>query len=107
MHITIGTVAAVAVLAGGVAVQVFLSKSKRKWLGFALPIITFIAAIFFALVLPYWNPANSFSKWLPEFALWLLLLNIPTAAFVVTHLLCRYMLKKKRELEKMSVQDLH
>lgn len=118
-------------LAGGIWLQVFLSKTKNKWLGLIIPLICFIFSIITILSLSmYTNTGitsvtktvdgvvvtdkiitsqsekpsmiSMLATAMPVF----LISNIPTIIFLAIYFACREKLKLRNELDKMNVQDL-
>ena len=116
-----------AVGAGIVILQIFLSKKESKWSGLILPIIAFCFSLFiimsialFAIVpgtgevsqdgviieqfiLP---PLMNASEAITVIAINFLLCNIPTAILLAIYAACRDKYNRQRALDKMSVQDL-
>ena len=95
----------IVILVGGVIFQIFLSRSESKLPGLILPVISFIYALFMALnmfIPPEVNGAQIFMMLSGTF----LLTNIPTLVLLAIYFACRGSKKRKKELEKMNVQDL-
>ncbi|MDR1001278.1 MAG: hypothetical protein LBL96_10860 [Clostridiales bacterium] len=88
---------------GGILLQIFLSKKEGKWAGLILPIITFCASFIYLL-----NVANigELSSVIMTIVSVFLLGNIPTVVLLGIYAVCKERRKKRRDLEKMSVQDL-
>ncbi len=92
-------------LAGTIALQIFLSKRENKWLGLILPIISLIFSIFTILsMMVYAN--QSIAETIYQFVMAFLLSNIPTIILLAIYFACREKFKKNRELDKMNIQDL-
>ena len=115
-----------ALCAGAIVLQIFLSKKENKWLGLILPIISFGISMFVVLGLVFFTPTTSTQTLMMNgeiveqtvtqvgdagaavatavfaFLLW----NIPTGVFLTIYSGCRSKFNKQRSLEKMSVQDL-
>lgn len=118
-------------LTGSIWLQVFLSKTKNKWLGLIIPLICFIFSIITISNLVMYTSMKTVSQTgtidgitvtdkiineqsekpsmismiatvLPVF----LISNIPTIIFLAIYFACRDKLKLRNELEKMNVQDL-
>ncbi|WP_127837115.1 hypothetical protein [Clostridium prolinivorans] len=118
-------------LAGSIWLQIFLSKSKNKWLGLIIPLICFIFSIVTVLSLSMYTNTETtivtktidgvvvsdetitsqsektsmismFVSVIPVF----LISNIPTLIFLAIYFACREKLKLRNELDKMNVQDL-
>jgi hypothetical protein len=118
-------------IAGGIWLQIFLSKKQSKWLGLIIPFICFIFSIVAVLSLAmYTNTEITLvtesidgvevnnkttilhqeqSNILPMIATAVsvfLLYNIPTIIFLAIYIACREKLKLRSELDKMNIQDL-
>lgn len=116
-------------LAGSIWLQIFLSKTKNKWLGLIIPLICFIFSIIIILNLSMFTTIRSTSMTqtidgvvvtditsqsekpskismlvtvIPVF----IISNIPTLIFLAIYFACREKLKLRNELDKMNVQDL-
>lgn len=88
-----------------ILLQIFLSKRENKWIGLILPIITFLFSIFTVLsMIVYAN--QSTTERVFQLIMMLLLGNIPTASLLAIYFACREKYKKKKELDKMNIQDL-
>ena len=105
MRATIVLFFLLAILAGGIFLQIFLSKKESKWFGLILPIITFAYSLvtIFGLAM-----TDDMSWWniLGLIASTLLVANIPTIILLVIYFGCREKIKRKKALEKMNIQDL-
>jgi len=91
-------------LGGGIIVlQIFLSKQESKWAGLILPIITFGFSLIFVL-----SVANrgELSTVIIAILTAFMFCNISTAVLLVIYVACRGKRKKRRALDKMSVQNL-
>ena len=78
-----------AVLAGIICLQIFLSKRAIKWCGFVLPIISFLFAL---LIVPLnmMAPAGGLDfSFVLTMVVTFLVFNIPTAVFMVIYYACR------------------
>ncbi|MCL2366922.1 MAG: hypothetical protein FWC75_07760 [Oscillospiraceae bacterium] len=118
-----------AIFVGSVVLQVFLSKRENRWLGLILPFITFAISVTSVLGMTFyqsWTFTESLyingdlvttvtsesghSGLIPGAVTGaintFLLMNIPTAAFLVVYASARSKKKRTRDVEKMSVQDL-
>ena len=125
----------VVVVGGGIWLQVFLSKQANKWLGLILPICTFGLSLLVVLSVAVFTSGVGFAttyelidgEWVlveqyelaPETPIMeripgaiggviytFLLTNIPTAILLVIYKAVRNKQSRRREIEKMSVQDL-
>lgn len=92
-------------VAGGIWLQIFLSKKNNKWFGLVLPIISFGYSLLMVFNIAVYNGMTSREVfWL--IAATLFLSNIPTLILMVIYFACREKMKRKSELAKMNVQDL-
>ncbi|TDF99841.1 hypothetical protein E1757_06580 [Paenibacillus piri] len=112
----------VLLLTGVVFLQIFFSKKDNKWLGLILPAITLIISIMATLGLILYTPVATLTEQgyktilntvqIPKVATIFkmfyifFIYNIPTAILLGVYFACRGKLKRTREIEKMSVQDL-
>lgn len=113
--------------------QVFLSKKENKWLGLILPTLCFIGSVVSVAGMVSFNSlttekvvtvtegvqateniiqsmtsgvaAGTSSMALEAVAVFVVS-NIPTILFLIIYIGCRNKLRKRRELEKMAIQDL-
>ena len=94
-----------AILAGGILLQVFLSKKESKWLGLILPFITFAYSL---LTLSQLAKTDGMTWWnvLGLIASTFFLSNIPTVILLAIYFGCREKRKREKALEKMHIQDL-
>lgn len=115
-----------AVIVGTVVLQIFLSQRDNKWAGLVLPAITFLISLVTIAGTTLYSSipstqtivengvtieqagSSSVDVFLsiPEIAYLFVLYNIPTIILLVIYAACRGNHKRKRALEKMSVQDL-
>jgi len=93
-----------ALFAGIVVLQIYLSKKDNKWVGLILPFISFgISLLALLAVLLFSAHTGS----IIGSAIYIFLLyNIPTGVLLAIYAGCRGKKKRQRDLEKMSVQDL-
>jgi len=118
------------IIAGIIALQIFLSKKQNKWLGLILPFICLILSINPVLGITSFstftvteqsvsengevisNVINSTTNKgdIPSIIITVisvfLLYNIPTVVLLAIYYACRENLKRNKELEKMNIQDL-
>ncbi len=92
-----------AMMGGAIWLQIFLSKKTNKWFGLILPIITLAFSLIFVI-----NIRDTGSAWQNTITIasTLLLANIPTAILLAIYFACREKLKRKSQIDKMSIQDL-
>lgn len=90
-------------LAGGIVLQVFLSKRESKWPGLVLPVVTFLWSLVMVLnVAAFGSLAQAIANVLMVF----LLSNLPTAVLLAIYFACREKRRKRAELDKMNLSDL-
>ena len=91
-------------LAGIVVLQIFLSKRSSKWPGLVLPVFAFL----FSLIYPL-NMATSDGE-LMAFVVQLLIVwlvgNIPTFLLLLIYFSCREKQRRKKQMDRMNIQDL-
>ncbi|MEG1988425.1 MAG: hypothetical protein RR035_04505 [Oscillibacter sp.] len=92
-----------AVMAGGVFLQIFLAKRESRWPGLVLPLLTFLMSLLGPL-----NVVNTgdMASALGAVAVALLLGNIPTLILLAIYWAGREKLRKRSELDKMQIDDL-
>jgi hypothetical protein len=115
-----------AVAAGAIALQIFLSNKESRWPGFILPILSFGYSLMGLLAVAGFSvqtggsthavngviveqTAAQTGEWpamIGIAAYVFALCNIPTAVLLAIYAACRDKRKRRRDLEKMSVQDL-
>ena len=119
-----------AILVGGVVLQVWLSKKESKWPGLILPLITFAIALvvtlnmvvfveFVVLAETQFADGELVTTMMPEESIreeipgaignviyMFLLMNIPTAILLIIYASFRGKRNRQSALEKMSIQDL-
>lgn len=106
-------------IAGVALLQIFLSNKQNKWLGLILPAITVLFSLISVLGLAAFTTMTKQSEktilnavQIPKLSILLtalyvfILYNIPTAILLGIYYACREKIKKNREIEKMSLQDL-
>ncbi len=90
---------------GFIVLQVFLSRSKSKYLGLILPIISFVIGLVITISVFLYEGAIVGGAIIVFF-----LMQIPTIIYLVVYIIVRSTIKskdtEKSELEKMSIQDL-
>ena len=99
-------IALIVCLAILVVIQIFLSKAESKWIGLILPSLTFLCSLLVPLgllvMMIYMPGADTILMLLGLFILG----NIPTVILLVVNYVCREKVWKKKEIEKMKIQDL-
>ncbi len=93
------------IMAGGIWLQIFLSKKNSKWFGLILPAISFAYSLLMVLSLIAYNGMTGWDIFI-RVLFTLLVSNIPTLILVAIYFACREKIKLRKELDKMNVQDL-
>lgn len=106
MNAPIRTLLFLAFIIGTVVLQIFLSKKENKWLGLILPAISLIFASLFPLnmVIP---PEGITSSFVLKMIITFILGNIPTVILLGIYFGCRVKERRKKQLDKMNIQDLN
>ena len=89
-------------IVGGVALQIFLSRRKSKWLGLILPLLTFLYALALTLNVTSIDGAFPWGALLAAF----LLGNIPTLVLLAIYWAVREKFRVRDQIEKMNIDDL-
>ena len=126
MHVLVISLFFLGLIAGIVALQIFLSRREGKWQGLILPIISFVNSVMLTASVLLFSPATSTQVVMVNgevieettrqiastgsiigMAAYIFMIsNIPTAVLTLIYAACRGKREKQRALEKMSVQDL-
>ena len=110
---------------GAILLQIYLSKKESRWPGLVLPLITLAISLMTVMSIATFLGVTTTSHlidgerviveqtrtvggWesVPGAIYVFLLMNIPTAIFLVIYKAARGKYNRRRKLEKMSVQDL-
>lgn len=89
-------------IVGGVALQIFLSRRKSKWLGLILPLLTFLYALALTLNVTSIDGAFPWGALLAAF----LLGNIPTLVLLAIYWAVREKFRVRDQIDKMNINDL-
>ena len=89
-------------IVGGVALQIFLSRRKSKWLGLILPLLTFLYALALTLNVTSIDGAFPWGALLAAF----LLGNIPTLVLLAIYWAARERYRTRDQMDKMKIDDL-
>ena len=104
--IYISLIVILAVCVGGILLQIFLSRRESRWPGLLLPLLTFLYSLLavFSVVI-----TDSMGGWeiFTTIAAAFITANIPTIVLLAIYFACREKRKRRRELEKMKLQDLN
>ena len=93
----------VALMAGGVVLQVYLSRMEKGWPGLCLPGLCFLGSL-----APLFQLSAVGSPWeLTRTAFAVLLLgNIPTLVLLAIWLFCRRGRRRRSQMRKMKIDEL-
>lgn len=94
-----------ALLSGIIALQIFLSRRESAWPGLVMPGIAFLWGLLYPLnmAVPSGGVDGGF---LVQLLLVWILGNIPTIVLLAIYFGCREKHRRRRQLEKMNIQDL-
>ena len=95
-----------ALLAGGILLQIFLSRRRSRWPGLVLPGLTFLYSILMVLsVVAYGVAGESGFPWGP--VLYSLILgNLPTLVLLAIYWAARERYRTRDQVDKMKIDDL-
>ena len=95
-----------ALLAGGILLQIFLSRRRSRWPGLVLPGLTFLYSILMVLsVVAYGVAGESGFPWGP--VLYSLILgNLPTLVLLAIYWAARERYRMRDQMDKMKIDDL-
>ena len=88
---------------GAILLQIFLSRRQSRWPGLILPALTLLYSL--AMVLHVANTGDLASALL-AMGITFLLGNLLTLILLVIYAACREKYRKKKQMEKMDIQDL-
>ena len=100
--VTIVLVFVLALLVGGVFLQIFLSKRESRWPGLILPLLSFLYSLLMACSAVAYNGGIPWGAILAS----LVLGNIPTVILLAIYAACREKGRKKKAVDRMNIQDL-
>ena len=92
-------------IAAVVALQVYLSRSEKKWPGLILPVITFVYSLIGVLSIATFDSATMASV-AGMIVIVLVVMNIPTAVLLAIYFVSRERKRKNKEMDKMNIKDL-
>lgn len=101
-RITIVLIITLALIAGVIILQVYLSKRESKWAGLVLPIISFLISFIYPLNMAI----PSVGGYIIALIFGWLLANIPTIVLLAIYFACRGKEHRNKQLDKMNIQDL-
>ena len=95
-----------ALLAGGILLQIFLSRRRSRWPGLVLPGLTFLYSILMVLsVAAYGLVGESGFPWGPVLCS-LILGNLPTLVLLAIYWAARERYRMRDQMDKMKIDDL-
>ena len=88
---------------GTILLQIFLSRRQSRWPGLILPALTLLYSLVMVL-----NVANTGDRATALLAMGVtfLLSNLPTLILLVIYAACREQYRRKKQMERMNIQDL-
>ena len=88
---------------GTILLQIFLSRRQSRWPGLILPALTLLYSLVMVL-----NVANTgdLASALLAMGVTFLLGNLPTLILLVIYAACREQYRRKKQMERMNIQDL-
>ena len=95
----------IAILAGIIWLQIFLSKKQSKWPGLVMPIISFLFGLLYPLNMVVPSEGVTVGFIIEMIIVWALG-NIPTFVLFAIYFGCRGKSRKNKQLDKMNIQDL-
>ena len=101
-RVAITLVFVLALLVGGVFLQIFLSKRENRWPGLILPLLSFLYSLLMVCSAVAYNGGIPWGAILAS----LVLGNIPTVILLAIYAACREKFHKRSELDKMQIKDL-
>ena len=88
---------------GTILLQIFLSRRQSRWPGLILPALTLLYSL--VMVLTVANTGDLASALL-AMGVTFLLGNLPTLILLVIYAACREQYRRKKQMERMNIQDL-
>lgn len=105
MLFSVNILALLAILAGLLVLEFVLAKQQSRWPGLVLPAISFCLALLNVFSIAYIEGMTTWDL-VALIGSTFLLSNVPTLVFLAIYFTCRAKFKRRRELDKMSAQDL-
>ena len=88
---------------GTILLQIFLSRRQSRWPGLILPALTLLYSL--VMVLKVANTGDLATALL-AMGVTFLLSNLPTLILLVIYAACREQYRRKKQMERMNIQDL-
>ena len=104
-RIAVNLIFVLVLLVGIILLQIFLSKRESKWPGLVLPILAFLYGLLYPLNMIAPSEGVNAGFIVQMIVVWLLG-NIPTIVFLAIYFGCRGKQRRRKQLEKMNIQDL-
>lgn len=89
-----------------IALQIFLSKRESRWAGLVLPILAFLLSFLIPLNMMA-PPEGVTAGFIVQMVLVWLMGNVPTIIFLAIYFGCRGKRRRRKQLDKMNIQDLN
>lgn len=105
MRMSANIIFAILLLAGSVLLQMFLSKRESRVPGLILPVLAFLGSLLVPLNMVALS-GNVTVGFIFQMILVWLLANLPTVVFLAIYLTYRGKYRRKKQLDKMNIQDL-
>ena len=96
----------IAFCVGMLALQAALARMESRWPGLVLPLITFLRSVLAPIGMVGAAGGLTVGFVLQVLLMWLLS-NIPTAVLLAIYFACRTRQRRKKQLDKMNIQDLN
>lgn len=94
-----------ALLVGTILLEIYLSRRESRWPGLVLPLICFLLSLLYPLNLAAPSGGVSVGFFAQLLAVWLMG-SIPTIVLLAVYFAARAKQRRRRQLEKMHIQDL-
>ena len=105
MHIPVNTIFFILMIAGIIALQIFLSRQPRQWPGLVLPGIFALLSLIYLLNIAV--PADGLTAdLLFQMLVVFVYANVPTVALTSIWFACRSKTSRNTPIDKMNIQDL-
>lgn len=105
MHIPINTIFFLLMIAGIIALQIFLSRQPRQWPGLILPGISFLYSLVCLASMVIGAEDFTASLGFQMLFIWVYA-NVPTVALTSIWFACRSKNSRNTPIDKMNIQDL-
>lgn len=110
MFSPLNTLITLALLVGIVLLQIFLSRWESRWPGLILPVLSFLFSLcvtYGAALFAYMSTQDTgLGDVIISTLLLFLSYNIPTLVLLAIYFVCRGKYNRKKQLNKMNIQDL-